>query len=242
MNVATSAGTSAFRFVSAWISPSSTTSTILASIVLPIPCRSFAFPSSASCATDDGVSRIRAAALRYAPIRNESAPSSSIRSASRSNCSESTSFRGRSAIAAMIGGMREVTDATFDDEVLAAEQPVVVDFWAPWCGPCKAIEPALEELPLEVVKLDIDANPSTAARYGVLSLPTVILFAGGEPRETVHGARPKKHFEKAFSAYLGLNVSSCQTPVRVLPAGELVRLAVEQHLDSLALPPPDRSP
>ena len=102
----------------------------------------------------------------------------------------------------MIGRMREVTDATFAEEVLAAEQPVVVDFWAPWCGPCKAIEPALEELPLEVVKLDIDASPVTASRYGVLSIPTVILFAGGLPRETVHGARPKKHFEKAFSAYL----------------------------------------
>jgi thioredoxin 1 len=98
--------------------------------------------------------------------------------------------------------MHEVTDATFAAEVLGAERPVVVDFWAPWCGPCKAIEPALEELALDVVKLDIDANPETAARYGVLSIPTVILFAGGEPRETVLGARPKKHFEKAFADYL----------------------------------------
>jgi len=98
--------------------------------------------------------------------------------------------------------MREVTDDTFADDVLGASGPVVVDFWAPWCGPCKAIEPALEELPLDVVKLDIDANPRTAQRYGVLSLPTVILFADGEPRETVYGARAKKHFEKAFAAYL----------------------------------------
>jgi thioredoxin 1 len=98
--------------------------------------------------------------------------------------------------------MREITDATFAEEVLAAPGPVVVDFWAPWCGPCKAIEPLLDELPLKVVKLDVDESPATAARYGVLSLPTVILFADGEPRATVHGARPKKQFEKAFAGYL----------------------------------------
>ena len=103
--------------------------------------------------------------------------------------------------------MRAVTDETFEREVLRAERPVVVDFWAPWCGPCKAIEPGLDELAaahdgVEFVKIDIDDNPRVASRYGVLSLPTVMLFAGGEPRETVVGARPKKHFEKTFGAYL----------------------------------------
>jgi thioredoxin len=102
--------------------------------------------------------------------------------------------------------MRAVTDETFEPEVLRAGRPVVVDFWAPWCGPCRAIEPALEALAeaheaVGFVKIDIDANPRVAERYGVLSLPTVILFAGGEPRETVYGARPKKHFEKTFRPY-----------------------------------------
>jgi thioredoxin 1 len=103
--------------------------------------------------------------------------------------------------------MRDVTDESFEQEVLQAGTPVVVDFWAPWCGPCKAIEPALEELAeasekVAFVKLDIDTNQETAARYGVLSLPTVILFDGGEARESVYGARSKKHFERSFSSYL----------------------------------------
>ena len=103
--------------------------------------------------------------------------------------------------------MRDVTDDSFEQEVLQAGTPVVVDFWAPWCGPCKAIEPALEELAeasekVAFVKLDIDANQETAARYGVLSIPTVILFDGGEARESVYGARSKKHFEQSFSSYL----------------------------------------
>jgi len=103
--------------------------------------------------------------------------------------------------------VKDVTDASFASDVLGADKTVVVDFWAPWCGPCRAIAPALEELAgeterVEFVKLDIDENPETAARYGVLSIPTVILFEGGEARETVIGARPKKHFAQAFASYL----------------------------------------
>ena len=103
--------------------------------------------------------------------------------------------------------MRDVTDSTFDAEVLQARTPVVVDFWAPWCGPCHAIAPILEQLASELagrvdfVKLNIDENLDTASRYDVLSIPTTILFAGGEPRETVLGARPRSHFERAFGAW-----------------------------------------
>lgn len=105
--------------------------------------------------------------------------------------------------------MEEITDATFDEEVLSSDVPVVVEFGAPWCRPCKAIEPALEQIAeaaggrLRLVKLDIDANLRTPSRYGVLSVPTVILFEGGEPRETIVGAQSKSRFERTFAPYLG---------------------------------------
>jgi len=103
--------------------------------------------------------------------------------------------------------VREVTDASFEQDVLRAGKPVVVDFWAPWCGPCRAVHPILEALAaeadkVEFMKLDIDENPVAASRYQVLSIPTVILFAGGEARETVIGARPAAQFRNAFGAYL----------------------------------------
>jgi thioredoxin 1 len=104
--------------------------------------------------------------------------------------------------------MREVTDESFDQDVLAAEGPVVIDFWAPWCGPCKAVEPILAQLAedhsglVEFAKLNIDENPMAASRYGVLSIPTAILFEGGEARETVVGARSRSHYERVWAAWL----------------------------------------
>ncbi len=102
--------------------------------------------------------------------------------------------------------MKEVTDATFEEAVLRAPGPVIVDFWAPWCKPCAAIEPILEALAaehgLELVRLDIDRHLRAASRYGVLSLPTVILFESGEARATVVGARPRSHFDRAFAPWL----------------------------------------
>jgi thioredoxin 1 len=104
--------------------------------------------------------------------------------------------------------MREVTDETFEQEVLRAGRPVVVDFWAPWCGPCKAVEPVLEQLSeshgdrVEFTRLNVDENYVTASRYQVLSIPTAILFAGGEAQESVVGARQRSHYERTWAAWL----------------------------------------
>jgi thioredoxin 1 len=104
--------------------------------------------------------------------------------------------------------MRDIGDDTFEREVLRSERPVVVDFWAPWCGPCYAVTGVLEKLAAEhdgkaeFVKVNVDDNIDTASRYDVLALPTTILFSGGEPRATVTGARPRSDFERAFADWL----------------------------------------
>ena len=93
---------------------------------------------------------------------------------------------------------------TFQHEVLESPVPVVVDFWAAWCGPCRMVGPELEKLATEhgdalrIVKVDVDANPSVAAQYGVMSIPTIVRFDGGEPSGTFAGLRPKPVLEKAL--------------------------------------------
>lgn len=103
---------------------------------------------------------------------------------------------------------KDVTDATFEAEVLNSATPVMVDFWAPWCGPCRAVSPILDKIAeenadkLSIVKLNVDDNPETALKYGITSIPAMKIYRGGEVVKTVIGAKPKPALEADLAEFL----------------------------------------
>jgi thioredoxin 1 len=107
-----------------------------------------------------------------------------------------------------VAATKTVTDETFKEDVLGSDKPVLVDFWAEWCGPCKMVAPILEEIAREhfdkitVVKLNVDENPQTARTYSIMSIPTLCVFAGGQVVKTIVGAKPKAMLLKDLDAFL----------------------------------------
>ena len=104
---------------------------------------------------------------------------------------------------------KNFTDQNFQDEVIKSDTPALVDFWAPWCAPCRIVSPIIEELAKEyeekvkVGKLNVDENPNTASKYGVMSIPSILIFRNGEPVKTMIGAQSKENYKKTIQEVLG---------------------------------------